>query len=404
MNLKSLRKFARNISGNTSIFFAIAAVPLLLTVGVAVDMSRASRTQTVLQGAVDAATLAAGNNPELSNNEMKAIIDQYLASNGAKDAVLNMNKPQINLDKKAGELTVSVSGTINTSLMKLVGIGDMKIGAVSQVNLGIQALEVALVLDNTGSMAGQKIADLKSSAKLLVSILNDEKSQYSLLRFGVVPFSQHVNVGLANRNAMWINVPPDTPGATWGGCVGSRPAPLDEDIKNNTHYTGVSNVTCPSPISPLTSDLTMVNQELDSMVAIGNTFIPGGLLWGWNVLTDDGPYNQALNKHDREDRRGKRALVLMTDGANTASPNNPANTGSDVAYSNGLTTRLCEAIKAEDIEVYTIAFQVPDVTIKDILEKCATSPEKAYDAANGKVLEAAFRSIAAELSALRLTR
>ena len=42
--------------------------------------------------------------------------------------------------------------------MKLAGIPTLSVKATAAVGLGVQAMEVALVLDNTGSMAGSKLA------------------------------------------------------------------------------------------------------------------------------------------------------------------------------------------------------------------------------------------------------
>src|SRR5690606_19046817 len=56
-------------------------------------------------------------------------------------------------------------------------------------------LEDALMRDVTGSMAGQRIADLKDAAKDLVDIIvQNDQSEYST-RVAIVPFSHAVNAG-----------------------------------------------------------------------------------------------------------------------------------------------------------------------------------------------------------------
>ena len=57
-----LKRFADDRRGAVIVLFAIALVPLLAVVGVAIDYSRSTRTLADLQSAVDGAALAAGKN------------------------------------------------------------------------------------------------------------------------------------------------------------------------------------------------------------------------------------------------------------------------------------------------------------------------------------------------------
>lgn len=57
-----------------------------------------------------------------------------------------------------------------------------------------------MVLDNTGSMAGAKIAALKKAAKELVTNLSATVVSADQVKFSLVPFGRYVNIGLANHN------------------------------------------------------------------------------------------------------------------------------------------------------------------------------------------------------------
>lgn len=94
----------------------------------------------------------------------------------------------------------------------------------------------------------------------------------------------------------------------------------------------------------------------------------------------------------------------MTDGANTKSPRYPDHWGSDAGLANQLTTELCTAIKADQITVFTIAFDVTDTTIKNILQSCATTSTNFFDAANSSQLSDAFAQIGNAITALRLQK
>ena len=53
-----LRRFTGDLRGNVAIVTGLAAIPLLIAAGVAIDVARSSRSQNALQVAVDAAALA----------------------------------------------------------------------------------------------------------------------------------------------------------------------------------------------------------------------------------------------------------------------------------------------------------------------------------------------------------
>jgi hypothetical protein len=133
--------------------------------------------------------------------------------------------------------------------------------------------------------------------------------------------------------------------------------------------------------------------------------MPGGLMWGWNMLSNNQPLNEGLSKSALAAKNGKKAMVLMTDGANTLVPSYPFHTtSSDVTVSNNLTAELCQNIKDDGIVIYTVLFQVSDPAIRNLLETCASASENSFVAENNAALEAAFREIATSLVRPRLTR
>ena len=62
----------------------------------------------------------------------------------------------------------------------------------------------------------------------------------------------------------------------------------------------------------------------------------------------------------------------------------------------------CENIKAEGITIYTIVFQLNDITIQELFRNCASDPEKFFNSPDNQQLSEAFRSIGAELRNLRI--
>ena len=165
------------------------------------------------------------------------------------------------------------------------------------------------------------------------------------------------------------------------------------------------NASCTAPITPLTNDSSKMRNVVDAMVATGNTYIPEGLMWGWRILSPGAPFDEAGSYTAKgSPKRLRKILVLMTDGANTLSPTYPAHDGTDTALANSLTLEACTQIKAAGIEIFAIAFDVTDTTIRNTLTTCASSPVNYFEAVTETQLRAAFESIARGVVALRLSR
>jgi Flp pilus assembly protein TadG len=405
MNIE-LKNYFQNTCGNLGLILGLCIVPLIGAVGVAVDVGRLIDNRTLMQGAADAAAIAAGSSGQLSNSALTTqIANDYLAANNATGKLQSVVASSSAVNPLTGNFTVLLSGTMNTSFLSVVGITEFPVSVSSEVNLGIQGLELALVLDNTGSMSGTKIASLKTSAKNLVSILKTAKASYADLKFGLVPFAQYVNVGAGNATQSWVNMN-GIAAASWQGCVGSRNAPMDMQVGvSGGTIPAVNGVNCPAAaIQPLTSDPVTINTQIDAMVANGNTYIAGGLLWGWNVLDGAAPFTEGRTKAQLAAINGRKVVVLMTDGANTASPVYPLHSGSNVALADGNLSSACSAVKIDGIEIYTVLFEETDPNITARLTACATAPDHFFYASSNQALIDAFNAIGKQLADVRLVQ
>ncbi len=445
-------KYASDDGGNVAVIFAVSTLMLLCGIGVAIDFTNAYKNKTKLQNATDAAVLAAAKTGD--NDQAKLL-------KVAKDVVASHNNFANPVDTR---LTISSEGRVrvysetvyNTYLMKMFGRNTMNIGVVAEAPLtSSEPVNIALVLDTTGSMQGAKLASLKTAANNLVTQLESYKNK--ALKISVVPFAQHVNVGMQNRNAVWIDVPNDststgkqkcgykqkvigykncktitstcykdgvpyacswkscdkiygpkewkcstpTIAKKWHGCVGSRQTPWHERVAyNGRKIPGLMNVKCGAPLRPLTNNMAQVKATINSMQAKGYTYIPSGLLWGWRTLDGNMPLTQATGSYANNTQK---VMILMSDGANTRSKNGAAHTGWNTGQANNSMSNLCNKIKNDNIEVYTIAYEINDAATKNRMRNCASSPSMYFDASNATELDKAFKQIGANLAKLRLT-
>jgi len=255
-------RFGSDRRGGTAVTLAISmAVLAPLSLGV-LDVYVTNQQKGKLQDALDAATLAAARSTAQTDAEIDRIGDSALAANLALIPGAELVGSTFDLD---GNKVISYA---NVRLPK-VGptLGDGVVRVDSEVQRAGQ-IEVALVLDNTGSMAGKKLTYLKDAANSLVDKLVDASKRSTNtdpLKISLVPFSSTVRVlpttsltnpayntsthtstaipswidpqGVAHRTSGptydIFDVQKDrlaimkTWGGSWSGCVEARAAPYD---------------------------------------------------------------------------------------------------------------------------------------------------------------------------------
>lgn len=460
------RKLLKSQAGNVAVAFSIGIVPVLLAAGAGLDMIRANQARSVLQAAADAAALAGGSSGKTSASELEAIAGNYVALNGAGAAVASLDVVEAGNDNGSGAFQVRLKGRIRTSFMALAGIDTLDVEAFSEAKRGAAGpLELVLALDTTYSMSeNDKIGTLKTAAANLVNAVMATGN----VKVGVVPFADYLNIGTNYGGKPWLNVPADIeddyescnwsyPGKTgcslqtstcyndgvpstctgevctdWGtpvksncsnvhyvykfeGCIKSRPEPYLDSISDaaGPKYEGTTGSVCGAPILEMTTAKADVLNRVNALSPAGNTYIPSGLVWAWNMLTPEEPLTAAEPMAAINAKGGKKALVLMTDGANTVAPRkgdlmyygfNDAGYGTDSTEIDAVTSSLCEKIKAEGTVVYTVLFDVSDARIETLLRDCATAPANSFVANDSAELLTAFQNIGTSLTQLRLTR
>ena len=423
--------------GTVGILFALAAVPAFVLFGGMTDLAYVNNQKAKVQAAIDAGTLAAMHKNNLTAAEARKVILNYLKSNFENDGRIELDYDSLQVsvtEPGRGQVKVhaSIKAQVRTAFLGLIGIKRQDFTVTAEAKNGSAGLEVVMVLDNTGSMRGSKIRELRRAAKKLVKILKDMSASTgaSTVKVGLVPFTSYVTVGRKMWNADWL----DTSNchcskSAWEGVVGYREP--DYDIKDQeydaykvpaihsyyvykwwkwyyTYYT-----TPPKAIAPLREldddGVKKLNKEIDGMKASGWTYIPAGLVWGWRVLSHKAPYTQGVDDATANRKNIKKVIVLMTDGANTCKRYDKKvlngrgymRCGTSSTEADKTMRRLCKNIKARDIGIVTVAFDVRSRRIKDLLAECANLGS--YDPSSGE-LESVFGTIARKISRLYLSK
>ncbi len=199
----SLRAFARETGGSVAILFGVALIPLLIGVGVAVDYGRALIVRERMADAADAAALAIGSWPGLTEAELTTKAQQFFNANYPPSEIGAIGK--LNVQLSGDDISISVSGTVPTTFMKLANFDSLDVGVTNKITKKQRNIEVVLVLDTTGSMKGAKLTAMKTAAKKMVETLFNGKATSDTLRIGVVPYSGAVNIGSDKLNSGWLD-------------------------------------------------------------------------------------------------------------------------------------------------------------------------------------------------------
>jgi Flp pilus assembly protein TadG len=253
-----LNKFLRCRRGNFALMSALLLPVMLTAVGLAVDYTNLSGARAKLQSALDAALLAASRLKD-SNESRTSVFDAVLGANLDNEPVVLSYAGTLTVTKGANYIKTEGRLTARIELFFLdhvPGAGSLRVEASAYESS--DELEVAMVLDNTGSMGDAGMKALREAATALVDILESVKSNSRNVRAALVPFVTAVNVKGEGFKGSWIDMDADAPlhGANfepkngnhvynhldlfkhlkveWKGCVEARPAPYNLDDSEPT--------------------------------------------------------------------------------------------------------------------------------------------------------------------------
>jgi Flp pilus assembly protein TadG len=346
-----------NDRGAVAVILAVTIIPLVLSMGLAVDLTRSYMAQAKLTAALDTAALAVGADPTMATSKISPLITSYLKTNFPNTNLITVDTPTYS--ETSTTITVNATAHVKTTFMGLGGFKTVNVSAQSTVSLA-KNIEVALVLDNTGSLEDYtdpatgktNIMALKTAAgHLVVTLFGTVTSNNQQVRVGIVPYVAAVNAG-SLASSMVKNPPAYTPGdpTGWTGCLVERAstfaAPLTQtsvatDLDkavggsitnyltqyfwpnhnptspwttatiNKGPYTygntaAGPNQSCPTPIVPMTSDLqpllTAIGADTSGNAILnsgmegwhgGGTIGSIGMSWGYRMLSPNGPLKVA---------------------------------------------------------------------------------------------------------------
>lgn len=390
--LNKLILFPKDARGQISMMFALLIIPIAGFIGGALDFTQKISYENRLQATLDSVSIAVAKeiarNNKAKDADLKKIGDIIFNTNHVLPDNVTATPYLIIRDKET--LTIKQTASLKTNFMALLGVPKLQIEITSLVNIKRSDVELAMILDMSGSMRGTKMSDLKAATRDLVDTLIQDTTGLASVKISYVPWTRGV---LINDPMHKLALAGNASGIY--NCGGSRnkgkemspakdPIPVSKNSRGNQE-------SCPrTSIVPLTDNKTKLLAAINGWTAGGGTYSDTGLTWGWGTLSPAWNGLWSTSATAKPYSKVKKFAVLMTDGDNNTSQ---ADARSKV---------LCKKMKKKGIKIYSIAFKAGKKAQK-LLKKCASSSAMYIDASSGTALKEAFKQIADEVGAFYIS-
>jgi len=457
--------FFRNRRGSLLTWAAFLIVPMLGFVGLGVDSARGYMVKARLGQALDSAALAAGRH---ASDQAKALEEANMVFKanfppGYMDAVVT--GPTFAFNGTSDTVTVSGSAVLPTYFMHLVGNDTVTVSASTEVTRRTVYMDVVVSIDVSGSMddyigGTKKITAATDATRTLVDTLFGASETKELLKMGLVTWNSNARIldinsayqrnqaksksvatyrdpyTNTNRSTVWFAkdspVPLFTrPANGWTGCVHARylhdgNSTNDADLIVSMGSVGgkawvgwkaaFDSGTSGQPMQCPAQGIRRLTNTRGQMVSAiqqvkdpsGNTDLAVGLVWGWSLLGISGSPFTGDGTPPPAPGQGEliRAVVLMTDGANTQDQEDAYEGRFTASQLNDRTKTVAQRIKDAGVVIYTIQFGYNDSTQSQLMKDVASGPSAPYYqyAPDAATLKTAFQEIGNHLSKLRLSK
>lgn len=395
-SIERVGDFGRDERGAAAMIYVLTILVIMLLLGFALDMSRVQSKKVAIQSASDAAVIAGARMMENANAtqaEVETFTREFFWS---EVSTQDCNEPGISVDIVDGVVELLTDCDLEMVFGGFAQLDTVKVQELSRAKASTTKLDLALMLDVSGSMGGAKLTALQDSAKLAInSLITDQTGER--VRVGVASYATAVNLGMQSEEVRGLAH------GTGGGhhCVSERTSSkaFDDDEPQVGHWMGNSATTCPtSSVFPITSNVAALEAHIDSLTAGGATAGHLGVAWSWYLISPDWtswwPAASAPRQYNQPDVF--KAVVLMTDGMFNTEYDSGLGTSAEQAL------QLCENMRHLNVIVFAVAFEAPTAA-ETLLQNCTADPTRFFEAENSAELEAAYQSIASQLTNLALT-
>ncbi|NCO21596.1 MAG: hypothetical protein GW905_06245 [Rhodobacterales bacterium] len=333
-------RLIRDEDGSMLLFGLYLFMGIMLIGGISVDIMRNEYTRLRLQNTVDTAVLAAADLDQ--RLDPRAVVTDYFDKAGMAGYLGTINVVE-SINSRTVTATSSVD--VGTLFVNTLGVDSLAARALGTAREEISDIEIAMVLDVSGSMGwGTRLGEMKQAATNFVNtVLSDERSVAGEgeVSVSIVPYSTQVNIGKTVTDQMDLSYRQD-----YSHCVDFESGDFSTTAlpganRNQTgHFDPWTRTSPPAAfvcrndpafqVHPLGGNKAALLAQIAALTPGGNTSTDVGLKWGaalldpsFRTITDDliAAGEVAADFADRPFDFNRpntmKVLVVMTDGAHT---------------------------------------------------------------------------------------
>lgn len=320
--------FKRDQQGNVALMFGFILLVMMGMLAIAIDLSKAYNLRSSLIDIADSAALAGAYVAATDTENREAIVQEVIDFHVASSDFQNM-QPTIHFDDTNSELLVTLHGQVETSFAGFFGFSKINVAGQSVTSFAqdeFAPISMAFVLDVSGSMNQSS----SSGGSKIDALQNAVETMFNVIE--------------------------DT-------------APRKDVLQTNirTGMTAFDIDLVEEHTVPMGFGWTTVEHEVFQLNPGGDTNTTPAFDLAFQMLAND--------SHNPDNLR--KFIILMTDGEN------------DDLAENVNTVLLCNQAKAQGLQVFTVAFEAPELG-QDLLRACASGNNQITDDIDSDIYNASL--------------
>ena len=338
-------RLARDEGGGMLVWSLFTLLGILLAVGLGIDVMRTETVRSHMQNTLDRAVLAAADLEQ--DRTAEDVVRDFFTRSGLPGEKVNIDTEGSGINQKI--VDANLTAQVGTVFLDMLGYDSLPAPTAGQAIESVTDVEVALVLDNSGSMGwnnNYRLNLLKPAARDFIDTVVKPvpDGEPGVVSVSIVPFSTQVNAGPLLGAALNFSGEHDYSQCAdfadpmFGATAISPATPLQRaghfDISTYDSPVDTYGVVCAfegsRQITPWSRDPDALKAQIDAMWAGGNTSIDVATKWGAALLDPalrpvltqlegEGEIDDRLlgRPYDYDRENTLKVLVVMSDGENT---------------------------------------------------------------------------------------
>jgi Flp pilus assembly protein TadG len=287
--ITALRQLAERREGAIAIIFALCAIPAVIAAGMAIDVGRVYMVKVRLSAALDAAALAVGSETNLTSTQLTTALNNYFTANFPSTALgtnVTVTPVPANADLTASTVNFQAQASVPMTFMQLVGVSSIDVSVSAQTKKTV-GLEVAIVLDNTGSMlcGANDGSDSACSPDVVASDTSctnsSNSSRICTLINAATSFVNTLTSAISSSQQLYLSIVPYVTTVNVGDTFCTSATSCSHITATGSNFTDLRGNTM--PVTPITGNTTNGSSTISSVSPSTSAIQAGMLIYGHGI-------------------------------------------------------------------------------------------------------------------------